>query len=375
MSAAYRTACEFAAHDLRVFPVRGKVPLVGKGGFHNASTDPEQLRAWHNLYPTAGWAVACGEQLAIVDADVKHGADLQQLFTIVAGPTVMTGLCSNGNGGSGDRGVHVYCDGPAATAATPLEGVEVRGVGSYVVLPGSPHASGVTYEWSGYQRPWDDDGMAPLPAALRPVRRERTAPVAGERIPDGRRDTTLFSLAGTMRRVGMTEREIAAALLQVNEDRCDVPLSHKQVLEKARGITRYDPADTAAPDWLAGVPMDPAAVAPNPPPLLPGFPYLHAGMVAVISGPTGGGRSSLVQAGAYDGALDGLCVAYLGGEVTESEFNDRAALLADLRGDDVTDRLRGELARARWLDLGDVMTAAWKRPAQWIAERPPLTTS
>ena len=141
------------------------------------------------------------------------------------------------------------------------------------------------------------------------------------------------------------------------------------MLEQAFDIAgRYDPADPAALDWLAGAPMDPAAVAPDPPPLLPGFPYTHRAMTAHISGPTGGGRSSLVQAGAYDAALAGLRVAYLGGEVTESEFNDRAALLAELRGDEVTDRLRGELARVRWLDLGDVMATAWKRPDQWIAD-------
>ena len=142
---------------------------------------------------------------------------------------------------------------------------------------------------------------------------------------------------------------------------------------------RRQPATTrggATPaDWLAGVPMDPAAAAPKPLPLLPGFPYLHAGMAAVVVRPDRGGRSSLAQAGAYDAALAGLRVAYLGGEVTESEFNDRAALLAELRGDDVTDWLRGELARARWLDLGDVLTAAWRRPERWIAEAAARSTS
>ena len=367
MSAAYATACEFAAHGLPVFPVsQHKVPLVGKGGFHQASTDPAQLLAWHNRFPTrtTGWAVACGDDLAVVDVDVKHGADVQEAVSLVAGPMVMTGSYN------GERGLQVYCRGPAPTADTPLKGVEVRGRGAYVVLPGSPHLSGVTYEWVGDRRPWNADDMGELPAALRPVQRERTTSAATDgRIAEGRRHIELLSLAGTMRRAGMTDREIAAALLQINTDRCDPPFSRAQVLELAHDVaTRYDPADPVAPGWLTGVPMDPAAVAPDPPPPLPGFPYMHRGTAAVISGPTGGGRSSLAQAGAYEAALEGLHVAYLGGEVTESEFNDRAALLARLREDDVTDWLRGELARARWLDLGDVMAAAWKQPGPWVAE-------
>src|SRR4051794_1334430 len=102
------------------------MPLVGKGGLHNASTDPGQLRQWHGRWPTAetGWAVACGDELAVVDVDVKHGADVQEVVSCVAGPMVMTGSHN------GERGLHVYCRGPAATAATPMEGVEIRGRGA-----------------------------------------------------------------------------------------------------------------------------------------------------------------------------------------------------------------------------------------------------
>jgi hypothetical protein len=149
-----------------VFPVKGKAPLVGQGGLHLATAEMAQLLNWHNRWPSAGWAVTCGDRLAVVDVDVKHGADVEAVLSVVAGPTVLTGKHD------GERGVHVYCTGPARTAPrTSLKGVEIRGKGAYVVLPGSPHESGVAYEWAGDRRPWREGDMAPLPDALRPVER------------------------------------------------------------------------------------------------------------------------------------------------------------------------------------------------------------
>jgi AAA domain/Primase C terminal 1 (PriCT-1) len=73
--------------------------------------------------------------------------------------------------------------------------------------------------------------------------REGAGPVS-ERIPEGTRNTTLASIAGSMRRRGMAEDEIAAALLKVNE-RCDPPLEEAEVRTVARSIARYQPRDDA----------------------------------------------------------------------------------------------------------------------------------
>lgn len=65
----------------------------------------------------------------------------------------------------------------------------------------------------------------------------------GERIGQGHRNTALASLAGSMRRRGMTESEIAAALLVANSERCDPPLDERDVRRIARSVSRYEPAD------------------------------------------------------------------------------------------------------------------------------------
>jgi hypothetical protein len=88
----------------------------------------------------------------------------------------------------------------------------------------------------------------------------------------------------------------------------------------------------------------------------------------VIVGPTGGGRSSLLEACTYDAGRAGLHVAVLSGEVTAAEFNARAADLAARRGDPITDELREQLSRVRFLDLATVIQRAWGDPDRWVAD-------
>lgn len=64
-----------------------------------------------------------------------------------------------------------------------------------------------------------------------------------DRIPDGSRNSTLASLAGSMRRRGMSAAEIKAALLVANTDRCNPPLAEEEVLRIAESIASYVPGD------------------------------------------------------------------------------------------------------------------------------------
>jgi archaellum biogenesis ATPase FlaH len=118
-------------------------------------------------------------------------------------------------------------------------------------------------------------------------------------------------------------------------------------------------------DWLSGQPMDPAAAPVEPLPTLAGFPFVPEGNGVMIVGPTGGGRSALVQAALYDAGLAGLDCAYLGSEITPGEFNARAAVLADRRGDTINDEIRGRLSLVRYLDLASVIASAWARTDEW----------
>jgi hypothetical protein len=129
-------------------------------------------------------------------------------------------------------------------------------------------------------------------------------------------------------------------------------------------------ASTLPTDWLAGVPMDPTATPPDPLPHRPGIPLApDEGCGVVIVGPTGSGRSALMQACLYDAARLGQRCAYLGHEVTREEFDARAAVLAESRGDKLDEELLAALRdHVRYLDLSSVIVQAWDNVERWVAD-------
>ena len=79
----------------------------------------------------------------------------------------------------------------------------------------------------------------------------QAAPV-GERIPSGRRNKDLTSIAGSMRRRGMGEAEILAALQVANERRCSPPLEVGEVARIASSVARYEPSEAGVEITHAG---------------------------------------------------------------------------------------------------------------------------
>jgi hypothetical protein len=256
-SAAFKTAREFAENKLPVFPTYGVVdgrcscgkdcespgkhPLT-PNGFKDATTEERALLRWNQRWPDANWAVACGDKFAVVDIDSKNGADAAVLLDEhdLAGAVVWTGKALEGDL-LGVRGAHVYCLNGVPTGDAPVKGVDIRAAGSYVLLPGSRHISGVPYEWRDERRPWGSP-LVEVPLALRPRQQPRTAAPAVEGvIPKGERNDTLTSLGGSMRRRGMGEAAIAAALLVENANRCTPPLDEGEVRGIAKSVSSYEP--------------------------------------------------------------------------------------------------------------------------------------
>ena len=132
----------------------------------------------------------------------------------------------------------------------PLPGVgdlKVTGSG-YTLLPPSVHPDGAVYAFvrgdiagivSATQL--SDEHVDEL-ERLRGLKANGSAVAVGEQIPAGERRTTLLSLAGSMRRRGLTGDEIAVALQAVNEKRCEPPLGENEVLSLALDVgVRYQP--------------------------------------------------------------------------------------------------------------------------------------
>lgn len=84
--------------------------------------------------------------------------------------------------------------------------------------------------------------------ALVPViDRNRKAPSVAvphklERIPEGQRNNTLTSLAGTLRRRGLETDEILSLLFSINDGRCNPPLGEAEVRAIAISVGKYESA-------------------------------------------------------------------------------------------------------------------------------------
>jgi len=123
----------------------------------------------------------------------------------------------------------------------------VRADGGYIIAPPSRHASGRPYRWL---RPQRKLGLPQPPAWLLEGSRQRrngSAPPVEAVIPEGRRRQELLSLAGTMRRRGMSEAAILEALKVQNQESCKPPLPESEVRELAEDVARrYEPGPASA---------------------------------------------------------------------------------------------------------------------------------
>ncbi len=203
-------------------------------GVKDATQDSKLIRGWLTDSSIVNLGVRTGEVsgIIVIDVDDRHGGfeSLKQV-----GPLPGTAVVQTGNG------QHLYFRwpegaGPVYSSAGKLgPGLDVRANGGYVVAPPSIHASGAQYKWLIDPRA----GLAELPPCildkLIKVPSWTMAEPIGDAIPVGKRDSTLTSLAGTMRRRGMSPKAILAALREENQ-RCEEPLPDKDLVRIARSI-------------------------------------------------------------------------------------------------------------------------------------------
>lgn len=142
-------ALSYAERGWAVFPLRPreKIPFAGTQGFKDATCDAGRIRESWGLHPTANVGIATGKMsgLTVVDVDPKNGGDATLLdLQREHGRLPDTVTVSTGSGG-----FHFYfADAGVGNSASRIgKGVDVRGVGGYVVAPPSIHPSGRTYEF------------------------------------------------------------------------------------------------------------------------------------------------------------------------------------------------------------------------------------
>ncbi len=148
---------------------------------------------------------------------------------------------------TGGGGTHFYFKHPGGhipnSSGQIGPGVDIRGDGGYVLAPPS-----VT---DGPYQTLHGDAAIEAPAWLLERLKHGAHPVFGEKtykqpvFVEGERNNGLTSLAGSLRRAGLAEAELRAALLQANAGRCDPQLSVDEVETIAKSVSRYAPPPEA----------------------------------------------------------------------------------------------------------------------------------
>jgi hypothetical protein len=128
---------------LHVFPLQpaSKIPHLRTRGCKEATNDPGQIVDWWQRWPGSNVAIATGHLVDVIDIDgpigVESWAKIENLPPIL-------GVVSTPRAG----GSHLYVAASGeGNAAGIFPGIDIRGVGGYVVAPPSINADGVVYGW------------------------------------------------------------------------------------------------------------------------------------------------------------------------------------------------------------------------------------
>lgn len=230
---------------------KGKHPLYS-GWYKNSTTDTQQIVRWWTIKPNANIGIPTGEKSGwlVLDVDDGGGATLAELeATNGKLPDTVTAITGSG----GKHYVFKHPQGrniPNKVKFAP--GLDTRSTGDLIVATPSVHTSGNRYQWLGEHSPFD---IIPAEAPewllkLMEVKKSTIAPFGklnkavssiSVTIDEGSRNSTLTSLAGTMRARGMTEESIYVALLAENIARCNPPLDEAEVKVIAHSVNRYQP--------------------------------------------------------------------------------------------------------------------------------------
>ena len=224
----------------------GKHPRT-QHGLKDASTDRDTITAWFERWPDSNIGIVTGKASGVwaLDVDVK-GNGIETLEELIDrhGALPDTPMAVTGSGGQ--HWLFRYQPG-VRNRGKFKSGLDVRGEGGYIAVEPSIHLSGNAYAWEASSDPLD--GVAVLDAPqwlLDLVLAETPKPAQAQAsglIGEGGRNNALTSLAGTLRRSGVSQAAIEAALQEENAKRCSPPLPTAEVSRIAWSIARHEPAE------------------------------------------------------------------------------------------------------------------------------------
>lgn len=256
---ALRTALRAAANGWRVFPVKKgqKAPPLVQWSVE-ATNDIEKIQRWGSKWKECNWAVACGpSDIWVLDIDSrKGGMDQLDWLSRKHGDLPKTFTVSTPTGG-----LHFYFKGPGVTSADQIaDGIDTRGVGGYVLLPGSKRSEGdytimhpfkpkvapkwldgVINESVGKKKDRPDvmpdielDQVANIRRAVQFLKHDAVPAIEGE---SG--DLTTYQTACRAKDYGLTPETCYQLLIEHYNERCEPPWELDDLKYKVDSAYRY----------------------------------------------------------------------------------------------------------------------------------------
>jgi len=224
----------------------GKHPVghLVPNGLANATRDERQIVSWWQNRPwNIGIATGSSSGVVVVDVD-DHAGGMDSLRELEARYGKLTHTLHAYTGGGGLHLFFAHPGHPVANSAGKIAtGIDVRGDGGYVVAAPSNHQSGDAYEWKDTDSP-----ILPMPGFVCPppsdllVKSQQPTALEGK-IPQGNRNNTFVSIAGSMRRRGLPANVIMAGLSEMNRTMTEVPLTTSELEKIVESVCRYAPED------------------------------------------------------------------------------------------------------------------------------------
>jgi hypothetical protein len=243
-----RAALAYSARGKCIFPCRprDKTPLTPHGCL-DASSNPEQVRAWWAVHPNANIGLATGKRsgLWVLDIDGEQGGASLRALELANGGLPATVEAITGGGGRHlffrmPEGIEIKCSAGALGA-----GLDVRGDGGYVIVPPSIHPCGRPYAWSIDCAPAPADAPAWLLDELQRRQSGRQpdsywTEIVKRGLPEGLRNVTTLSALGKLIGAGI-HPAFAHDLVQCwNAQRGNPPLEPKIITEQAKRVLRLE---------------------------------------------------------------------------------------------------------------------------------------
>jgi len=222
----------------------GKHPRTAAG--HNEATaDPEQVKAWWNTWPEANIGYRPKDNEIVLDIE-KEGLENGLLISLIKlfGPLPTTRM--NNTGGGGQHHFFTLPEGAPEikNRAKVFDGMDIRTVKGYVILPPSNHASGNKYEWEAragervQELPMEwCNGIATGQTTKEPTRNT----LLHHKYAEGSRNNSMFNMASAARGKGKSESQILTEIRRENKRLCSPPLPDAELKKIAESVAKFKP--------------------------------------------------------------------------------------------------------------------------------------